>query len=74
MCYYNNSRLLCSVEEIYLVLMEDYLNECKFGDKILMKGVSWLMNEVLDMDKYMDIDEFMNVLWDVELIIFFGKV
>lgn len=54
--------------------MEDHSNECKLGDKISTKGVSRSTNEVLDTDKYMDIDEFMNVLRDVELITPFGKV
>lgn len=54
--------------------MEDQSNECKLGDKISAKGVSRTTNEVLDTDKYMDIDEFMNVLRDVELITPFGKV
>ena len=54
--------------------MEDHSKECKLGDKISTKGVSRPTNEVLDTDKYMDIDEFMNVLRDVELITPFGKV
>lgn len=54
--------------------MEDHSNECKLGDKISTKGVSRTTNEVLDTSKYMDIDEFMNVLRDVELITPFGKV
>ena len=38
------------------------------------KGVGETGSEALDTKKYMDIDEFMNVLREVELITPFGKV
>ena len=73
-----NNRLSQGTErrsvQISLAPMEDHPNECKLGDKISTKGVNGSTNEVLDTDKYMNIDEFMNVLRDVELITPFGKV
>lgn len=54
--------------------MENRSNQCNLGEDMTAKGVGETGSEVLDTKKYMDIDEFMNVLREVELITPFGKV
>lgn len=55
-------------------LMENRSNQCKPGEESLLERDSQTRSEALDKNKYMDIDEFMNVLREVELITPFGKV
>ncbi len=54
--------------------MENRSNQCKPGEESLLKRASQTRSQALDKNKYMDIDEFMNVLREVELITPFGKV
>lgn len=56
------------------VLMENRSNQCKLEEKTLLERDSQTRNQALDTNKYMDIDEFMNVLREVQLITPFGKV